>query len=675
MDSIKLRQKCAEVEADLISAAAHGENHLFAMVAEKFAELDFDDGDIEAVLDMFMESKTADMFEEGGTGWGDKTMKGLGLAALAAPPIAMGAKFLKDKWQHGQALSGVQEQVPDLFEQDPERAKAMFQLIHSTSPNLASNSVVAGDLMKQMMAAPMVDLGTVGNLSSTHRNLSSPGKGPGGISGLVQEMGDNARAMKGLHETFGVPTDAMTKARQQEMDYQHGLTGERDDTKWTRDNEMEGRREGFRTTERQNQQAFTRGQNKAQRTFQEQQQDRQFGHDIGKMEHGRWMDQEYGLQTDEDGNVTGTPFPSDARSPYSKLSSLHAGGLSVKVNHIAEDGTPCFFDWSTPAMKMAGITDAFSGNGTVTDQANNYSNMQMEALGSDLLPLDSIVRELLSKEQELAQREDIIAQQEMQMQQAMQQVQQMQGMYQDQYGADPMSGQPMDPSMGMMDDGPQEQGAEPGAELGAPGGEENEIGAPGAEEDPAAPPPGAEDEAAIPPGAGDDLPPGGEQPPADPSGAMSLGGDMPPGSEDMPPADGDVPPEEAGMPPVDGGMPPGAGDDAAGPDADGDDPAAPADGDDPELAPEGAPEAMVDPAQMAAPADGDTVPAGDPAAAADPAAAGAPPAAAGMGGGANVTVPLPPLQISVKFAEAVHEDRRAAARQEFETTLGDLFRP
>jgi hypothetical protein len=107
------------------------------------------------------------------------------------------------------------------------------------------------------------------------------------------------------------------------------------------------------------------------------------------------------------------------RDAFNSLMGSKAASYAVPTQHIAADGTHCVFNWATPAMKEAGITDAFTpgftGNGTTMDQANNNTQMQGQSMGQSLLPLDSVVRELLAKEMELSTREQTLQQQEMQL--------------------------------------------------------------------------------------------------------------------------------------------------------------------------------------------------------------------------------------------------------------------
>ncbi len=351
----------------------------------------------------------------------------------------------------------------------------------------------------------------------------------------------------------------------------------------------------------------------------------------------------------------------------------------VRATHIALDGTPCFFNWGTEPMKTAGLTDAFSGSGTTMEQATNAYDMGQQTQQYPLMPLDAVVRELLMKEQELAQREEVLAQREQMMAQAAGVQGQMSSAYQDEYGVDPTTGQPMEaqgqPPEGDAPHGEQPAGGMPPEAMGQPEGEM---------------PPGAEGE--MPPEAAGEMPPGAESElPPEAAGEMppeAMGqpeGEMPPGAELPPEATGELPPgaeaelppgAEAELPPeATGEMPPGAEAELP-PEATGEMPPEAAPGEaiegsvedeldhhtGPGALPEGSPEDQAaDDAlaqQMAAAGQAPTpLPAQAPAAAPAPVGApsmlpAAPPTAVPDGmGGMSVTIPLPSIQLTMKLAE------------------------
>ena len=310
------KQKFAEVEADLISASALGASYLHAEAYAKFSALNMDEGDLAAVMDglLIEQEKTAFL---GTPGFG----QALVLGALLAPPLMTGAGMMLNKMKRDAAFEGLKRAVPDLAARDPQRLESLFSLLFTASPTVAANTLVAADLIKQMMAMPMIDLGTVGRLID-----------------LAKHKPESSDPM------FGKMTEGALGA------YGKGVGG------YT---------------------AETMG--------------------LGKTS-------------------------------------------SVKVAHIANDGTRCILNWNTEACKTAGITDAFVGNGTGLDQANNAQSATQMQDGSGLLPLDNIVRELIMKEQELAQREEMLAQREAETQQMQQMMQQMGSQYQDTTGVNPDTG-------------------------------------------------------------------------------------------------------------------------------------------------------------------------------------------------------------------------------------------
>jgi hypothetical protein len=512
----------AALESDLLRASAAGLPALRNVIFSKLGSLIEDEHDLEAVLDAVMdyqESKTADGPAAQGAGFMAAMKRQpwpayLALASLAAAPVAAGARFLSNKNSKDTARQNLMMTAPDLFAKDPARAQALFELLHSTAPHLAQNTVVAKDLMSQMMSMPQVDLGTAKTLTEM-RNKDRGSDADGGAKILSAAAG-----------TFGK---------------------------------------------------------------------------LGK------------------------------EAAYTPV-----------------------LNWATPAMKSAGITSLFTGSGTPAQQADNATNFQMEQAGMPVLPLDSIIQELMAKEQELAVRADTIAQQEMQMQQAMQAMQGVQGAYNDQYGgggpdAASMLGMtpPQPPVGGPMPDqqaAGQEDGQPPAGQEGDPNAQDPNAAA--AAQDP---------NAQLPPdtGAGDpnaQLPP--EQVAEDPNAQL-------PPEQVAEDPNAQLPPDQGADDPNAQLPPEAAGDPNAPPSTDGQDlvgGAGPA-------TTEGFPPEAGSPEPTAIPTGGDVgaVDAGG----------------ADVGGGnvLNVTVPLPSLQISVKLAEQVAEDRMQAARQAYQATLNDIFRP
>jgi hypothetical protein len=554
-----LATKLARNEADLISAAAQGSAAFHSVVFQKLAELDLDVDDRQAVMDMLTEEREKTAAPgQGGFGIGHA----LALGSILVPAAMAGAKWLANRNSYDEGWQNLQMSAPDVIAQDPARAKSIYDLLHSTAPNVASNPIVAADLMRQMTAMPMVDLGSVKTMSEVGKNMGSIGEQQYNES---NQMFDPLDKYKGRHEAFNLLTGGKTAS------------------------------------------------------------------------------------------------------------------IKLAVRHIAKDGTPCVFDWGTPAMKEAGITDAFtpgfSGNGTTMDQANSATTMSQMGGGQSLLPLDAVVRELIAKEMELAQREQIIQQQEMQMQQAMQMQQQMGGMYQQQTGVDPSTGQPAGAEQGQDPNAAPAPGQEdPNAAAPAPGqedpnaaaaGQDPNAGMPPGQDPNAAPAPGQEDPNAA--AAGQDpnagMPPGQEDPNAasasqDPSAGMQPGQDPnaapAPGQEDpnAAPAPGQEDPNAGTPPPVD-------------PAAAGQDPNA------------GMPP-PVDPAAAGAPA---VDPAAMPPSAMPPAAM--PPAPMSAQGatmqpdGLHIDIPLPSLHLVIKTADAAEplEKERQEALTTFNDLFADIFRP
>lgn len=504
-----LATKLARNEADLISAAAHGSAAFHAVLFSKLAELNLDADDRQAVMDMLTDEreKTA---APGGFGVGHA----LALGSILAPMAMAGAKWLANRSSYDEGWSNLQTLAPEVIQQDPHRARAIYDLLHSTSPNLATNPVVAADLMRQMTAMPMVDIGSVKTLTEVGKNLGSIDEGQYDAG---NRMFDPLDKYKGRAEAF------------------HMLTG-------------------------------------------------------GK-----------------------------------------TASVKLAVKHVSTDGVPCVFDWSTPAMKEAGITDAFtpsfSGSGTALDQANNATQMDQMAAGQSLLPLDAVVRELLAKEMELSQREQILQQQEIQMQQAMAMQQQMAGMYQQQYGVDPSTGQTVG------EQAPADQQAQDGQDPNAVA--QPEVQDPAAEQAPAQDPTAS-------------------QPPAE----QDMAAAQAPAGQDPAAAQSQVAPEAqdptAGLPPEAQPAPEGQGQDA------------------------GAQPAVAE--QPAAPAE-PAVPQQDPGASMDPGA----PAMPGQGAvmqpdGLHIDIPLPSLHLVIKTAESAAdadplEKERQEAVASFNELFSDIFRP
>jgi len=520
----------ARNEADLISAAAQGSEVFHSVIFQKLAALNLDADDRQAIMDMLTEEreKTA---APGGGGFG--IGHALALGSILVPAAMAGAKWLANRSSYDEGWQNLQTTAPDVIQSDPVRARSIYDLLHSTAPNVATNPVVAADLMRQMTAMPMVDLGSV-------KTMTEVGKNMGGIED---------QQYRSSNQMF----DPLDKYKSR-ADAFHMLTG-------------------------------------------------------GK-----------------------------------------TASIKLAVRHVAKDGTPCVFDWSTPAMKEAGITDAFtpgfSGNGTTMDQANSATQMNEMGGGQSLLPLDSVVRELLAKEMELSQREQILQQQEMQMQQAMLMQQQMGGMYQQQYGVDPSTGQPAGQPAGQPEAGAEQQ--EPGAEPAQDPNAEASQAAAGPDPNAApAPEAGQED-----PNAAAPAPEAGQE---DPAAAASPEQATATGPQEAPAAPPEGEQAAEGGPGAAPGMAPAAAEPEAGAAAEGQG---------------GAP--AVDPAASAAP---EAAPAIDPAAVGTPSAAPAglsAPGATMQPDGLHLEIPLPSLHLVIKTADA-KADPLEAERQEALTSFNDLF--
>jgi hypothetical protein len=336
--------KLAAIEADLISASAKGLRHLHAEVFRKFAAMDMDAADLEAVMNGIMDEQekcAANPLSSLGVG------PALALGALIGAPLAAGAGFLLSLAKRDQAFNALKGRCPDLLQADPARFHAMFDLLWQHAPTVAGNPVVAGDVIRQLMALPMVDLGTVAKIT-------------------------------GMYKSAPTAPSVLSMAHEQGI---KSIVGE------------------------------------------------------------------------------------SGKAVYHKIS-----GLQVPVNHIAADGTRCFFDWGTDACKEAGITDAFLGGGTNLEQANQAYQMGQAQSGAGFLPLDSVVKELVMKEQELAQREQMIAQREAELGQMQQMMQQMGSAYQQQTGVDPDTGEalPEETEQGAAPEGEQAAESEVDAQQAMP---------------------------------------------------------------------------------------------------------------------------------------------------------------------------------------------------------------
>jgi hypothetical protein len=308
---MNLRQKLAEVETALVTAAALGEPHLHSAIFKKFAELEMDEADLDAVM-----SALADEQEKNAGVWdtmmNPRLQSAVGMGAMLSVPLMAGANMLLGKAKHDAAKNSLMQAIPELVSRDPQRVDAIFEMLYQTAPNIAGNTLIAADLVKQMMSMPMIDLGTVSKLIDIAKSRAQ----------------STVKSPSMLSEIAG------------------------------------------------------------------------------------------------------------AGSAVSQLGNALQG---VKAAHICTDGTKTFFDWGSDNCKVAGITDAFQGNGTTMEQANNAS--QFNQMDSGLLPLDNVVKELLAKEQELAQREEIIAQHEQHLQEMQQMMQQMGSQYQQETGVDPDTGE------------------------------------------------------------------------------------------------------------------------------------------------------------------------------------------------------------------------------------------
>ena len=351
----------AAIEADLISAHAMGDKHLHAEIYNKFAALIEDEHDIEAALDGLADLANPPKVAVGGFGsfgaqqaqsggmMGGDLMGMLAKAVMIAGPIIAGAKFLGAKADHDRALQTTQMAYPQMFQQNPARANALFEAIYSSAPNIGKNTILMGDLLKQLMSMPMVDMGTIARLTEISKNTAQKDQG-----GILNNISDMSKKM-----TESYISSSMKPSTQPPMK------------------------------------------------------------------------------------------PSMFRADFKSAS-----------------GQPTVFNWGSEAAKLAGLTDAFTGSGTNMEQANQATMMNQQQSGSSMLPLDSVLHELLMKEMELQQREQTIMQQEQQLQQAMQAVQHIGSQYQGETGVDPNTGAPAQEAI--PEAAPTDMPAEQPPQMGAP---------------------------------------------------------------------------------------------------------------------------------------------------------------------------------------------------------------
>lgn len=341
-------QKFAAVEADLISAAADGASALHSEVFKKFAALVENTEDATAVFDAVTE--TIEEFKAA-SGWANGLNiagAGIGLAGALAGPVMSVMKSIADRNKKAQALQKLQQSAPQLFQQNPQRAQAIFDLVFNAAPDIAANTIIMADLMTQMLSMPMLDLGTVGKLIDIAKSRAQTTQALGPQSGM-------------------------------------------------------------------------------------------FTPHKGMMELGDKMQ-----------------------------------GMGAKISSYKP-----VLNWGTEAMKKAGLTDSFTGSGTTLEQANNGTMMDQQGMGSSMMPLDAVVRELIEKQMELQQREEVLAQNEAYLQQAMQEMQQAGSQYQDMTGVDPNSGD-------VIPEGGSDGEAQAAAPASDPMAEEPAGPVPGGEGDPAA---------------------------------------------------------------------------------------------------------------------------------------------------------------------------------------------
>ena len=193
--TIDLKTKLAEIDADLVSAYSAGDTALHAEIFKKLASLiDTDESqamlDIEAMLDVVNDEMHPPKVAAGGfgsfgmqqpqksPGVGMDTGKLLSMGIMLAGPVMAAAKFLTSKSDHEQALTRVIQANPQLFAQNRARAEALFEAVYSSAPNIGKNTVLMGDILKQLMAMPMVDMGTIARLVEMSKNVSqSKGEG------------------------------------------------------------------------------------------------------------------------------------------------------------------------------------------------------------------------------------------------------------------------------------------------------------------------------------------------------------------------------------------------------------------------------------------------------------------------------------------------------------------
>lgn len=212
MHELVFRQKLAEIEADLVSASIHGDIAFVAEMQSKIAGMDLDADDVEAILEDLTQVREISEKLAFSTAAMPGAVTGLGrlsanagkllniaaLGTVVGAPLLAGAKFFSQRRAKDEAWDRVVTHHPEMVATDPQRARAVFDLLHSTAPNVAQNTPVAGDLMKQMLAMPMLDLGTTASLARMGKDMQPHGGAQSNLQNAAQ-LQSLSGAFKGAH--------------------------------------------------------------------------------------------------------------------------------------------------------------------------------------------------------------------------------------------------------------------------------------------------------------------------------------------------------------------------------------------------------------------------------------------------------------------------------------------
>jgi hypothetical protein len=141
---------------------------------------------------------------------------GLGMGADLGKRAIHG---VQDSVQKNRAYKAMMSENPNLAETDPGMAEKAFNTLYRFNPEYARDPLVAGSFVKNVMDQERLDLNSMNNLVSAHRQMSDSNKGKGSTEFFMNAMPSPDLGMK-LDKSRYEANKSMNEADKSEIELQ-----------------------------------------------------------------------------------------------------------------------------------------------------------------------------------------------------------------------------------------------------------------------------------------------------------------------------------------------------------------------------------------------------------------------------------------------------------------------